>query len=121
VKESKRRNRLHLKRLEPEVQRHQPLVGRPLSEFESLPPSQLSLTPSVLVRWLVGTPSCAYRLAPLVGHGALQIEERILARKPYGAGGPLPLRVSSIIVSHSSSVWSCQLVRPATNGRTSLV
>lgn len=40
VNESERRNRLHLKRLEPEVQRHQLFGKGPFSEFESLRPSQ---------------------------------------------------------------------------------
>lgn len=39
MNESERRNRLLLNRLEPEIQRHQPLTERPRSEFESLPPS----------------------------------------------------------------------------------
>jgi len=45
VNESERCNRLDLKRLEPEVQRHQPLGKEALSEFESLPPSQPNSLP----------------------------------------------------------------------------
>ncbi len=41
VNESKRPNRLCLKRLEPEVARHHQFRKTRLSEFESLPPSQL--------------------------------------------------------------------------------
>ena len=37
MNETERRNRLHHKRLEPEVQRYQPLGKRVASEFESLP------------------------------------------------------------------------------------
>lgn len=44
VNESERRNRLRLKRLDPEVQRHQPLEKRPLSEFQSLPRGARQLT-----------------------------------------------------------------------------
>lgn len=39
MNESERRNRLPVRRLEPEVQRHQPLAETRGSEFESLPPS----------------------------------------------------------------------------------
>ena len=40
MNKSERRNHLRLKRLEPEVQRHQPVVRTRPSEFASLPPSQ---------------------------------------------------------------------------------
>lgn len=49
VHESERCNRLPVKRLSPELQRHQPLVKTLGSEFESLPPSQPN---SLLLRHL---------------------------------------------------------------------
>src|SRR5690606_6014644 len=55
VHETERCNRLPLKRLTSEVQRHQPLIETRSSEFESLPPSQLTHSSHSLVRRLVGT------------------------------------------------------------------
>lgn len=69
VNETERRNRLCLKRLEPEVARHQPFRKRHCSEFESLPPSQTLLALRASDVWLLDTSSGTPRFASLIASG----------------------------------------------------
>ena len=52
MNESEGRNRLLVKRLEPEVARHHQLSETRLSDFESLPPSQTKSIPEFLQKSL---------------------------------------------------------------------